>query len=301
MASGLAALLDDIATLTKMAAASLDDVAAAAGKAGTKAAGVVIDDTAVTPQYVARFSPDREIPIVVKIARGSLVNKLFIILPVALLLSAFFPQGITPLLMIGGAYLCFEGAEKVLEKLIPHEEHGLAEDVAVLVSAEHEVKLVKGAVRTDFILSAEIMAIALAEVKQQAASSMWTEAAALAVVAVAITVAVYGVVGLIVKMDDAGLALARRENALVRGLGRALVLGMPKVLSVLTVVGTVAMLWVGGQLILHGLGLHPAEWVGLQGGLSEWLADAAISGLFGLMLGALIVGVERLWGAVRRG
>lgn len=301
MASGLAALLDDIATLTKMAAASLDDVAAAAGKAGTKAAGVVIDDTAVTPQYVSGFSPDREIPIILKIARGSLINKLGIILPVALLLSVFLPQAITPLLMIGGAYLCFEGAEKVIEKLIPHEKHSLTEDVALLTSADHEAGMVKGAVRTDFILSAEIMAIALNEVKQQGASSIWTEAAALAVVAVAITVGVYGVVGLIVKMDDAGLALARRETSLVRGLGRGLVLGMPKVLSVLTVVGTVAMLWVGGQLILHGLGAHPAEWVGLHGGLAEWLADAAISGVVGFVLGAVIVGAHHLWVSVRKG
>jgi uncharacterized protein len=189
----------------------------------------------------------------------------------------------------------------VLEKLMPHEEHGLAKDVAVLASAEHEAGLVKGAVRTDFILSAEIMAIALAEVKQMSSSSMWTEAAALALVAVAITVAVYGVVGLIVKMDDAGLALARRETSVVRGLGRVLVLGMPKVLSVLTVVGTVAMLWVGGQLILHGFGFHPAEWVGLHGGLAEWLADAAISGVFGLIAGAVVVGVHHLWVSARKG
>jgi predicted DNA repair protein MutK len=292
MPSGLAALLDDIATITKVAAASVDDVAAAAGKASSKAAGVVIDDTAVTPQYVTGFTPDRELPIIWRIAKGSLFNKIAIILPVALLLSLFLPWAITPMLMLGGAYLCFEGAEKVLEKLSPHEEETLAEEVAELTSAEHEEMMVKGAVRTDFILSAEIMAIALNEVKQLAETSVWLEAATLAVVAVAITIAVYGVVGLIVKMDDIGLDMAKRRLGATRAIGRFLVRGMPKLLAVLSTVGTAAMLWVGGQIIVHGFHIHPAEYVGLHEGALAWFADAALCGVFGLALGAIIVWVH---------
>ena len=292
MPSGLAALLDDIATITKVAAASVDDVAAAAGKASSKAAGVVIDDTAVTPQYVTGFTPDRELPIIWRIAKGSFFNKLVIILPVALLLSLFLPWAITPLLMLGGAYLCFEGAEKVIEKLSPHEEESLAEEVAELTSAEHEEMMVKGAVRTDFILSAEIMAIALNEVKQLAETSVWLEAATLAVVAIAITIAVYGVVGLIVKMDDIGLDMAKRRFGATRAIGRALVRGMPKLLAILSIVGTAAMLWVGGQIVVHGFGVHPAEYVGLHEGALAWFADAAMCGAFGLALGAIIVWVH---------
>lgn len=292
MPSGLAALLDDIATITKVAAASVDDVAAAAGKASSKAAGVVIDDTAVTPQYVTGFTPDRELPIIWRIAKGSLFNKIVIILPVALLLSLFLPWAITPLLMLGGAYLCFEGAEKVIEKLSPHEEETLAEEVAEMTSAEHEQVMVKGAVRTDFILSAEIMAIALNEVKQLAETSVWLEAATLAVVAVAITIAVYGVVGLIVKMDDIGLNMAQRKLGATRAIGRAMVRGMPKLLAALSTIGTAAMLWVGGQIIIHGFHIHPAEYVGLHEGALAWFVDAALCGVFGLALGAIIVWVH---------
>ena len=292
MPSGLAALLDDIATITKVAAASVDDVAAAAGKASSKAAGVVIDDTAVTPQYVTGFTPDRELPIIWRIAKGSLFNKIVIILPVALVLSLFLPWAITPLLMLGGAYLCFEGAEKVMEKISPHEEETLAEEVAELTSAEHEQVMVKGAVRTDFILSAEIMAIALNEVKQLAETSVWLEAATLAVVAVAITIAVYGVVGLIVKMDDIGLNMAQRKLGATRAIGRAMVRGMPKLLAALSTIGTAAMLWVGGQIIIHGFHIHPAEYVGLHEGALAWFVDAALCGVFGLALGAIIVWVH---------
>ncbi len=291
MPSGLAALLDDIATITKVAAASLDDVAAAAGKASTKAAGVVIDDAAVTPQYVTGFTPDRELPIIWRIAKGSFINKLVFILPVALLLSYFAPFLITPILMVGGAYLCFEGAEKVLEKFqdaTDGKEETLAAEVAEITSADHEKNMVAGAVRTDFILSAEIMAIALKEVAAQY-SSIWLQGMALVIVAVCITVAVYGVVGLIVKMDDVGLHMANRNNGGAKAFGRALVKGMPKLLSALSIIGTAAMLWVGGQIIVHGFGQHPESWVGLHGGLSGWLADATICGVIGLGVGAVIV------------
>jgi predicted DNA repair protein MutK len=297
MPSGLAALLDDIATITKMAAASLDDVAAAAGKASTKAVGVVIDDTAVTPQYVTGFTPDRELPIIWRIAKGSLINKIAFILPAALLLSYFAPWLITPILMVGGAYLCFEGAEKVIEEFkeaTDGDEETLAEEVTELTSADHEKIMVAGAVRTDFILSAEIMAIALKEVADQY-PSIAMQAAALVIVAIGITIAVYGIVGLIVKMDDMGLHMARRKNNSAKALGRGLVLGMPKLLTALSVIGTAAMLWVGGQIIVHGFHVHPAEWFGLHQGGIAWLVDAGISGLFGLMIGAVIVWIHHQW------
>lgn len=297
MPSGLAALLDDIATITKVAAASIDDVAAAAGKASTKAAGVVIDDTAVTPQYVTGFTPDRELPIIWRIAKGSLVNKLVFILPAALLLSYFAPWLITPILMVGGAYLCFEGAEKVYEKFrdaTDDDEETLAEEVAEISSADHEKNMVSGAVRTDFILSAEIMAIALKEVADQY-PSIAMQGAALFIVAIGITIAVYGVVGLIVKMDDIGLNMAQRKLGATRAIGRGLVRGMPKLLSFLSIVGTAAMLWVGGQIIVHGFGYHPAEWFNLHEGALAWLVDAGLSGIAGLAVGAVIIAVHHWW------
>ena len=307
MPSGLFALLDDVATITKLAAASLDDVAAAAGKAGAKAAGVVIDDTAVTPRYVTGFTPERELPIIWRIAKGSLKNKLLFILPAALLLSAFLPWAITPLLMIGGAYLCFEGAEKLFEAVrdrTDDDEETLEEEVAEMSAADHEATMVGGAVRTDFILSAEIMAIALAEVSHM---SIYMQAASLIFVAIAITVAVYGVVGLIVKMDDIGLNLAQRGTAAVRGIGRGLVAAMPPLLSGLSTIGTAAMLWVGGQIVVHGIehfGFktlpdfihHMAEGaahaVPFAGAVIEWIVGAIGYGIFGVILGGIIVAVH---------
>jgi len=299
MPSGLVALLDDIAMIAKVAAASVDDVGAGVAKAGGKAAGVVIDDAAVTPSYVTEFTPDRELPIIWKITKGSLRNKLLVLLPAALLLSQFAAWAVTPLLMLGGLYLAFEGAEKTLEAL-GDEKHGetLGDPIADMAAFERE--RVSGAVRTDFILSAEIMAIALAEV---AGETLVTRAVVLAVVAVAITVAVYGAVALIVKMDDIGLHLSQRRDAGSRKLGHALLWAMPRLLEALSSLGTVAMLWVGGGILLHGLhelGLHaPSDWAhGAQhavehaaGGLGlalGWLTYAVLSALFGLVLGAVV-------------
>ena len=311
MASGLAALLDDVAVIAKLAAASIDDVGAAAGKAGVKAAGVVIDDTAVTPRYVTGFTPDRELPVIYRIARGSLRNKLLFILPVALLLSYFLPAAITPILMAGGAYLCFEGAEKVLESLRPKQE--ILEEAAVELSAvEHESHMVAGAVRTDFILSAEIMAIALAEVAKEPIAM---QAGILLIVALVITVAVYGVVALIVKMDDLGLRMAQGGSAPGAAIGTRLVRAMPFILSALSIIGIAAMIWVGGGIVLHGLHefhLTPLpDWVdhlAKSAGLAvpfaqasvEWIAHAIGSGVFGLTLGSVIVGAHHLW-AHRKG
>jgi len=250
MPSGLIALLDDVATIAKLAATSLDDVAGAAGKAGTKAAGVVIDDTAVTPRYVTGLAPERELPIIGKIAWGSLKNKILFLLPAALLLTAFAPFLTTPLLMLGGAYLAFEATEKIIEKLLHEHEHEEQLVDAMADPRDLEAMQVKGAIRTDFILSAEIMAIALASLEHL---TLLTTAIALVVVAIAITVGVYGVVALIVKLDDIGLHMAERRNRATRAIGNALVHLVPRLLSALSAIGTAAMLWVGGGILLHGL------------------------------------------------
>lgn len=305
MPTGLVALLDDISVIARAAAASIDDVGVAAAKAGTKAAGVVIDDAAVTPSYVTEFTPDRELPVIAAIAKGSLRNKLLILLPVALLLSEFLPGAITPLLMMGGLFLCFEGAEKLIEKLGAQHIGETLEDQVTDVAA-FEKERVSGAIRTDLILSAEIMAIALAEV---ADSPLLQRALILALVGVVITVAVYGAVALIVKMDDIGLHLIKKPSAAARTTGRGLLKAMPVALSLLATVGTAAMLWVGGGIILHGLEVMgvqgPAEMAhGLQhgvehatgalAGLLGWLSYAVISALFGLVLGAIVAGVVHL-------
>ncbi|KKC27850.1 DUF808 domain-containing protein [Sphingomonas sp. SRS2] len=308
MASGLVALLDDIAGLTKLAAASLDDVGAAAGKAGAKAAGVVVDDAAVTPRYVTGLTPDRELPIIAKIAMGSLRNKLIILLPAALLLSSFAPWAVTPLLMLGGAYLCFEGAEKVIEA-IKGESH-VEEDLVTLDAATLEKQQISGAIRTDLILSAEIMAIALAEV---ASEPVALRAGVLAAVGIAITIGVYGVVALIVKMDDIGLHLAQRSIAATRAVGRALVQGMPIVMRWLSIIGTAAMIWVGGGILVHGLeafGIHaPAETIHhlaeaaghaapVASGAVSWLVTALCSGIVGLVVGGAIVPLVHVAGSL---
>jgi uncharacterized protein len=297
MAGGLVALLDDIAALVKLAAASVDDVGAAAAKASVKATGVVVDDTAVTPRYVQGLAPERELPIIKKIALGSLRNKLLIILPVIMLLSQFLPWLLTPILMVGGAYLCYEGAEKVWELVSGHHEQEGAQEGAV-----DEGSVVSGAIRTDFILSAEIMVIALNEVEDE---PFLSRAIILVIVALLITALVYGVVGLIVKMDDVGLKLAERESGASQRIGRGLVKGMPKLLSALATVGIAAMLWVGGHILLVGvdeLGWHPlfdlvhhleqgVAGVAGVGGVLAWLVNTLASALIGLVVGAVVVAV----------
>lgn len=306
--SGLLALLDDVAGIAKVAAASVDDVIAQAAKAGSKAAGAVIDDAAVTPKYVQGFSAERELPIIWRIAKGSMINKLVYLLPAGLALNHFAPWAIVPLLMLGGAYLCFEGAEKVAHALgvggHGHTDYPEASEETQDL-AHLEEKKAKGAIKTDFILSAEIMTISLAAIPE---SNFWMEAATLAVVAIMITVAVYGAVALIVKADDVGLALvAKGRLGLTRGLGRGIVQAMPYVLKVLMVVGTAAMLWVGGSILVHGLkelGVGAPEHLihvvadaiggafpeGGQG-FGAWVSKAAMDGVLGLAFGLALIPV----------
>lgn len=302
MSAGLFGLLDDVAALARLAAASVDDVGAAAARASAKAAGVVVDDAAVTPQYVRGLAAAREVPIIKRIAIGSIRNKLLFILPAALLLSEFLPWALTPILMLGGAYLCYEGAEKVWHAL----GHGAHHTEDPREKSEDEV--VSGAVRTDLILSAEIMVIALNEI---ASEGFLSRLVILVVVALFITVVVYGAVAAIVKMDDLGLALVERRGAdsAAGRFGSGLVRAMPKVLSVISVVGTAAMLWVGGHIELVGLkdlgvsgpydlvhhlevAVHDA--VPVLGGVLGWLVNTAASALVGALLGALIVAVKTL-------
>ena len=306
--SGLLALLDDVAAIAKVAAASVDDVFGQAAKASAKAAGAVIDDAAVTPKYVHGFEAKRELPIIWRITKGSLKNKLVFLLPAGLLLSNFAPWAIPPLLMLGGAYLCFEGAEKVAHALgvggAGHEEYPGKEET-IEDPAHLEEQKAQGAIKTDFILSAEIMTIILSNL---AVTNFWMEAAALAAAAVMITVAVYGSVALIVKADDVGLYMAKNGNlGPTRVIGRAVVRGMPKFLTTLTIVGTAAMLWVGGSIIIHGMEVlgfdtlghlihDAAAYVGHlvpanYAGAVEWIAKAAMDGVFGLALGLILIPV----------
>ncbi len=302
--SGLLALLDDVAAIAKVAAASVDDVAGMAAKAGSKAAGVVIDDAAVTPKYVHGFEAKRELPIIWKITKGSLFNKLVVLLPAALLMNSFAPWLVMPLLMLGGCYLCFEGAEKVFHVLFPHGDKHVEADLDVKDPAHVEEARVRGAIKTDFILSAEIMTISLAAIPEAA---FLLEAITLAVVGIGITVVVYGSVALIVKMDDIGLYVAATSRTKMgQSLGRGLVKGMPKVMTLLSTIGTLAMLWVGGSIVVHGLEVthlwacpyetihHLAEAFAHAvpeqvAGATNWLTVATADGVLGLLLGMLLI------------
>ena len=304
--SGLLALLDDVAGIAKVAAASVDDVAAQAAKAGAKAAGAVIDDAAVTPKYVHGFDASREIPIIWRIAKGSFRNKLVILLPIALLLSQFAPWAISPLLMLGGGYLCYEGAEKVIHSFLPHKGHPAEINPVDTDPAHLEEEKASGAIKTDFILSAEIMTIALSAIPD----GHWAWVGLiLAIVGIGITIVVYGSVALIVKADDFGLYLAGSESGAVRGLGRWIVRVMPWFMKVLTVVGTAAMLWVGGSIVVHsleelGLGgiAHVIHGIAVSVGhmvpenltaTVEWIVTALFDGILGVALGALLMRVAK--------
>lgn len=291
MAGGLFALLDDVALIARSAASSVDDVAALAGKTSVKAAGVVVDDTAVTPQYVEGIKPQRELPMIWRITKGSLINKLVIILPIAMILSWIAPWALTPILMCGGTYLCFEGAEKILHHLLPHREKE-TESVQEK-GADAEDSLVKSAITTDLILSSEIMVISLNEVIDQ---PFWMRLGALIFVGIILTLGVYGAVGLLVKMDDIGIALNERHNG-KSTVGNALVKGMPIVLDIIGVIGTAAMLWVGGHIVVKGLhefGMNqPHEFIvsvteKISNGALAWLAETGMSMVCGLVLGTVI-------------
>lgn len=312
MASGFFALLDDIALLAKAAASSVDDMTAAAMKASAKSIGVVIDDAAVTPQYVQGIAPSRELPVVKRITMGSLRNKFLIILPVALLLTTFAPMVLPVLLILGGSYLAFEGAEKVLGwfGIHLHGDDKKTDIDTVKNEKEFEDSLVGGAVRTDLILSTEIMLIALSNVGHH---PFWEQVGILAIIAVIMTVGVYGVVALLVKMDDLGLKLSTRPRKVSAAVGRGLVKGMPYVFEILSIVGTIAMLWVGGHIFaksLYDLGFTPlydvahhiAEWFrGFSGGVGAWIGDTLYSAVVGLIWGLIIVGVVALIGKIRHG
>lgn len=297
MAGGLLALLDDVALIARQAAASVDDIAGMTAKTSSKAAGVVIDDAAVTPQYVSGVTPSRELPMIWRITKGSLRNKLVFILPIALLLNAFAPWALTPILMLGGTYLVFEGVEKIVHKLSSDSDEQAEQ--AANKSEQDEDNLVNSAIRTDLILSAEIMIIALDEVKDQ---PVWMEAVVLITVGIFLTVAVYGAVALLVKIDDIGRGMIERGNA--PKLGRGLVKAMPHVLSAIGVIGTIAMLWVGGHLIVRGLdevvGWHwPHEIIAkgqeaVGGGALGWMVETGISMIVGLIVGFIVLGVVQL-------
>jgi predicted DNA repair protein MutK len=297
--SGLIALLDDIATIA-------DDVATLTAAAAKKSSGIVTDDMAVTAEQAIGIRREREIPVVLAVARGSFLNKALYLAPGALLLNAVAPWAITPLLMAGGAFLCFEGVEKILHKMTPHGEG--AEDPVALAAQDPEAferLRVEGAIRTDMILSGEIIAITLGQVKDK---PFLTEVAVLYGISIIMTVGVYGLVGGLVKLDDFGEYLVQRGGGSA-GIGRAIVAAAPKLLHLISIVGTVAMLMVGGQIVLHGI--HPAaeavhhlveKLPHAVHGLASLLGDILAGGIVGGVIVAIgATGIPaRVWAAVRR-
>lgn len=294
-AAGLLAVIDDIATI-------LDDVALLSKVAAKKTAGVLGDDLALNAQQVTGVQADRELSVVWAVFLGSAKNKL-ILVPVALLLSAFLPWTITPLLMLGGAFLCFEGTEKIAHALF-HRDEVAAEKQAHRETIQNEQSdlrvlekgKIKGAIRTDFILSAEIVVIALGTVQTK---PFLTQVLVLSFIAVCMTVGVYGLVAAIVKLDDAGLHLLKNQtssvlNVVKRGLGLGILWFCPYLMKMLSLVGTAAMFLVGGGIILHGLPfahtlLHTLQSISVLSVLPEWLLSTLVNGLFGLVVGVLLV------------
>lgn len=296
MPSGFFALLDDIAVLGKATAASLDDISLAAGRTAVKTSGVLIDDVAVTPQYLTGFSPKRELPVIWKITKGSLRNKFLIVIPLLMLLSWLLPAALPYLLVAGGSYLAFEGAEKILvwTKLLKH--HAAEEQPTALGSEDAEKKMVRGAVTTDLVLSTEIMLISLSTID----TDNWiSRLLMLCIVGLGLTVLIYGVVGFLIKIDDIGLHLAQGRAKFAQSFGTGLVKAMPKVFAILGVVGTFAMLWVGGHLVWKSLGdiglgifadsLHGIEeFLHHYNGAIAWFGETLASSVFGLLWGVLI-------------
>jgi len=299
----IATVLDDVAVMTKVAArksaAMADDVATLTKVSAQKTAGVLGDDLALNAQQVTGVSANREIPVVWAVAKGSLLNKA-ILVPAALAISAFAPWAVTPLLMAGGAFLCFEGFEKVAHKLLhPGEPDAHEADLKAALADPHvdlaalEKDKVKGAVRTDFILSAEIIAITLGAVAQ---ADFWTRLAVLAGIAVIMTAGVYGLVGGIVKLDDLGLWLSRRAGALARSAGRGILALAPWLMKGLSIAGTAAMFLVGGGIVAHGAPwLHHLvqDWAAGAGG-AGWLVEALCNAAVGVVTGGVVVGVVTL-------
>ena len=275
MAGGLLALLDDVALIARSAAAT-----------STKAAGVVIDDTAVTPQYLSGIKPSRELPAIWKITKGSLRNKLLIILPIALLLSWLAPWALTPILMVGGTYLTYEGAEKIWEKI-----SGGADEEDEAAASEDE--MVNSAIRTDLILSAEIMIISLSTIIDE---PLWLRVSTLVLVGIIMTAGVYGAVALLVKIDDIGMGMLERSDG-KSAVGRGLVKAMPVLLQIISIVGTAAMLWVGGHIIVSGLAKfgidQPEQFIASLG--SSWFVETGCAMVAGLIVGAVVLAVTKLF------
>ena len=293
MASSLLLLLDDIATV-------LDDVSILTKVAAKKTAGVLGDDLALNAQQVAGVKAERELPVVWAVCKGSFVNKA-ILVPAALLIGSWLPWLVTPLLMIGGAFLCFEGCEKLAHKFLHKEEHAadisrhehaLADPAVDLVGVEKDK--IKGAVRTDFILSAEIIAITLGTVQGQ---SFATQLSVLVGIALIMTIGVYGLVAGIVKLDDAGLYLSRRESAGSQALGRAILVAAPWLMKALSIAGTAAMFLVGGGILVHGvpaLGHAVEAWAASAGSLLGGLGSTGVNAGIGIVAGAIVLAAVEL-------